>query len=83
MKNPRLEKPQSMPELQLQETGTEVTYDTLLNASRNLSENERELLEDDLSFYADTGLVGIQMSKLLALLQLDASEIVAEESSVA
>ena len=76
-------KRQSMPELQLQEAGTESSYDILFRASQTLTDAELSLLEEDLSFYLRTGLVGIHMSRLLVLLQLDASVKTAKEKCFA
>ena len=72
-----------MPEIQLQEAGSESSYEALLMASRELSDNELDLLEEDLSYYTHTRLVGVNMSKLLALLQLDASATQAQQNYAA
>ncbi len=80
-KNP--EKPQSMPEIQLQEAGTERSYRALLEVSRGLSDKELDLFEEDLSYYTRTGLVGVYMSKFLALLQLDAPATQMQENCAA
>lgn len=72
-----------MPELQLQEAGTKSSYDTLLKASRTLTDAELNLLEEDLSHYLRTGLVGVQMSRLLVLLQPDATEKAGKEKCFA
>ncbi len=76
-------KRQPMPELQLQEAGTESSYDTLFKASQTLTDAELSLLEEDLSYYLRTGLVGIHMSRLLVLLQLDALEKTVKEKCFA
>ncbi|MEO9825563.1 MAG: hypothetical protein ABJF50_14185 [Paracoccaceae bacterium] len=59
------QKPQSAPQCQLNELGTADTFKTLVNAMKTLSKSDIEDLEDDLSFYAETGLIGVQMSRLL------------------
>lgn len=66
-------KRQPMPELQLRQAGTECSYIALLKASQALTDEDLGLLEEDLSHYARTGLVGVHMSRLLALLQLNLS----------
>lgn len=53
------------------------TYGALLSASQGLSDKELKALEDDLSYYAETGLVGVQMSKLLSYLQSESHRVAA------
>jgi hypothetical protein len=55
----------SAPECQLSKLGTEETYERLLRAARDLSEKDLQVLEDDIAFYAKTGLIGVGMSKML------------------
>lgn len=59
------QKNQSAPQCQLNKLGTLETFEILVNAMKSLSKNDIEDLEDDLSFYAETGLIGVQMSRLL------------------
>lgn len=59
------QKSQSAPQCQLMETGTPRTFRTLLTATKELSQPDIEALEEDLLFYAETGLIGVQMSRLL------------------
>jgi len=61
----------SAPERQISRPGTKSSYDMLLQATHNLSENDLVDFEDELNFYTKTGLVGLRMSKLLLLLQLE------------
>lgn len=68
-----------LPKLQLAEAGTGRSYAILLRAAVSLSDAKLNALEDELNFYERTRLVGIHMSKLLKLLQLDASAKAAEE----
>ena len=66
-------KPQeSAPVRQLSRLGTKSSYDMLLKATQNLSDNDLVDLENELNFYAQTGLVDLRMSKFLLLLQLEA-----------
>ena len=66
-------KPQeSAPVRQLSRPGTKSSYDMLLKATQNLSDNDIVDLENELNFYTQTGLVGLRMSKFLVLLQMDA-----------
>lgn len=67
----------SAPECQLCQTGSAQSYATLLKAARNLSNDELKSLEDDLKYYAETGLIGIYMSRLLAQLQPEISAFAA------
>jgi hypothetical protein len=53
----------------LSRTGSAHSYETLLRAAQGLSDDELKALEDDLQYYAKTGLIGIYMSRLLAMLQ--------------
>ena len=59
---------------QLDETGTASTSNALMSAVQNMSEASLQTLEDELEFCQQTGLVGLQMSRLLALLRLDVRE---------
>ena len=61
----------SAPESLLCMTGSAFSYDVLKMASQSLSDRDLKSLEDDLTFYAQTGLVGIQMSRLLTALGKD------------
>jgi len=79
MKNQVSEMPRSLPELQLREAGTARSYELLLRATKCMSDAKLNALEDELHFFANTRFVGIHMSKLLSLLQLDATARVAEE----
>lgn len=56
---------QSAPACQLKKAGTPDTYQTLLSVVNGLSKEDIIELEEDLSFYSETGLIGIQMSRLL------------------
>ena len=58
----------SAPECQLSCQGSAHTYDILLKSARSLSDKDLHALEDDLAYYAETGLIGINMSRLLVLL---------------
>ena len=49
-------------------TGTANSYGILSKAAQSLSDRKLKALEDDLSFYDQTGLVGVHMSWLLVLL---------------
>lgn len=60
-----LQKSQSAPDCQLQKTGTLETFKILVNATKELSPTDLFELEEDLRFYGETGLIGIQMSRLL------------------
>ena len=62
----------SAPESQLRKNGSAFSYDILMAATQSLSDRELKALEDDLTFHAQTGLIGIQMSRLLAQLRQDA-----------
>ncbi|MEL7149160.1 MAG: hypothetical protein AAGK71_00430 [Pseudomonadota bacterium] len=53
--------------------GTSRSYDTLLTSTRTLSDDQLHALEDDLRYYEETGLIGVNMSRLLVLLQPDSS----------
>lgn len=59
------QKTQSAPQCQLNQLGTAETFKTLAKALKTLPNSDIEDLEDDLSFYAETGLIGVQMSRLL------------------
>ena len=69
MINPKIEVFRSAPECQLLETGTASTYGILSKAVRSQSDRKLQALEEELSFYEETGLVGIHMSSLLVLLR--------------
>ena len=73
MNNPKFEVRQSAPECQLHETGTASSYGILSKAVQSLSDRKLKALEDDLSFYAQTGLIGTHMSWLLVLLRGNAT----------
>jgi hypothetical protein len=68
-----LKKSQSAPDYQLKKAGTLATYQTLLTATGQLSTSDMSELEEDLRFYSETGMIGIQMSRLLDLLNCKAS----------
>lgn len=59
----------SAPECQLSKLGTEWSFDVMLKKAQTLSDDELSALEEDLSYYSETGLIGINMSRLLVLLQ--------------
>ena len=80
--NPSLEGLQSVPELQLCETGTARSFGILLKASQNLSDKELKALEGELRFYTQTGLIGILMSRLLLLLWAENSARAAQRRCV-
>ena len=56
----------SCPELQLRRFGDEAFYSSLLEATQSLSPKDLTALEEELSYYTRTGLVGVVMSRLLA-----------------
>ena len=49
--------------------GTPDSYRLLLRSTKALSNRELAALEDDLEYYAKTGLIGVTMSQLLVQLQ--------------
>ncbi|MEM6386341.1 MAG: hypothetical protein AAF718_08920 [Pseudomonadota bacterium] len=59
----------SAPECQLSTVGSDVSYSVLLESTRELTDDALVALEKDLDYYAETGLIGVNMSKMLALLQ--------------
>ncbi|MGR3514680.1 MAG: hypothetical protein ACU0GG_18120 [Paracoccaceae bacterium] len=63
----------SAPECQLSKSGSPETYRVLLAATQSLSSSELTALEEDLNCYADTGLIGVVMSRLLVALNADGS----------
>ncbi len=67
----------SAPECLLSRLGTARSYETLLKAAQGMSKEELLALEDDLSYYAQTGLIGIYMSRLLAKLQPETRPVAA------
>ena len=69
---PFLDQCRTAPESQLCKNGTALTNEILNSAIRALSDRELKSFEDELSFYAQTGLVGIVMSRLLTMLRMDA-----------
>ncbi len=71
------QKSQSAPQCQLMKTGTPRTFNTLLTATKGLSQSDIEALEDDLLFYEQTGLIGIQMSRLLDVLSNKSQQVAA------
>ncbi len=68
MKTPIFELNQSAPICQLNKIGTDLSQGVLSKAIRFLSNSDLIALEEDLSVYDQTGLVGVRMSKILALL---------------
>ena len=60
---------QSAPECQLNQLGTSKTFSILVKSLKDLPYSDLEDLEEDLSFYAETGLIGVQMSRLLDVLR--------------
>ena len=62
---------------QLDETGTASTSEALMSAVCDMSDAALQNLEDELEFCGQTGLVGLQMSRLLALLRLDVLDLAA------
>lgn len=68
MMRPNFEVRQSAPACQLNEIGTEMSYEILLKAARSMSQKQLNSLEGDLRFYSETGLIGVQMSGLLVKL---------------
>ena len=83
MKTQHKEISKSLPDLQLCAAGTKGSYDILSQASRALPDAELKALEEELSFYERTGLVGIHMSKLLLLLRLGALATAAQDKCLA
>jgi hypothetical protein len=63
--DPRL----SAPECQLSKAGSERSNNILKRAVQVLETNDLSMLEDELSFYAQTGLIGVRMSRLLGMLK--------------
>lgn len=61
----------SAPECQLSKPGSPETLRILLAATQALSSSELTALEEDLNCYADTGLIGVVMSRLLVALNAD------------
>lgn len=53
---------------QLQQEGTRRSFQALCDAVDGLSETEINELEEELSFYTETGLIGIQMSRLMPII---------------
>lgn len=64
---------QSSPELLLFGQGDARSYDILQEVLQSLSDEELAALEDDISFYTQTRLVGIYMSRLLLRLKVATS----------
>ncbi len=83
MKSQPKETSKSLPDLQLCAAGTTGTYDILSQASRALPDTELNALEEELSFYERTGLVGIHMSKLLLLLRMETLATAAQDKCLA
>lgn len=63
----------SAPDCQLKKPGTPASFEALLLAVRGYSEIELSELEEDLTFYEDTGLIGVHMSRLLDFLNMQKS----------
>lgn len=61
----------SLPELQLREMGTADSFANLLRSTRDLSNLELIALDDELEFYARTGLVGRYMTRLMLPLWIE------------
>lgn len=59
----------SAPECQLTKYGSPQSYELLLNSAKGLSDEALGALEDDLQYYSKTGLIGVNMSRMLAMLQ--------------
>lgn len=70
-------KPRSAPECQLSKPGSAQSYEILLKSARKLSDDDLCALEDDLAYYAETGLIGINMSRLLVQLHPDSPTLAA------
>lgn len=83
MKTRRKRTTKSLPELRLCEIGTNLSYDILFGASQLLLDAELKSLEEELSFYTRTGLIGVRMSKILARLQIETSAKAAREKCLA
>ena len=66
---PCLDQRRSAPESDLRKDGSEFTYSILNAAAGALSDKDLKSLDDDLTFYAQTGLIGVQMSRLMVLLR--------------
>ncbi len=58
----------SAPACQLCQVGTAGTKNILMRAVKVLEDKDLSFLEDELGFYAQTGLIGIRMSELLGKL---------------
>lgn len=53
---------------QLQQEGTIRSFQALCDAIDGLGESEIHELEEELSFYTETGLIGVQMSRLMPII---------------
>lgn len=62
------EKGRSALSCQLKQEGTPGSFEALCKTMKTMSRSEISDLEEELSFYAETGLVGIQMSRLLPII---------------
>lgn len=58
----------SAPECQLSRIGDDRSFTALKSAIAQWTENELRALEEEMSFHDETGLVGIRMSRLSAML---------------
>ncbi len=67
----------SAPECQLLRRGTEGTYSLLLDAAHELSAKSLAGFEEEIDFFSKTGLIGVQMSKMLALIEAKQSDMAA------
>lgn len=67
----------SAPECQLSKIGTPESYARLLLATRAMSEKHLQELEEDISFYEKTGLIGVRMSWMLTLVDRERQDKVA------
>lgn len=63
--DPRL----SAPECQLSKAGNERSNSILNRAIQVLEKKDLRMLEDELAFYSQTGLIGVRMSQLLGMLK--------------
>lgn len=68
---PAIDPRQSAPARQLSETGDCQSDNIMKAATEALTNRELMALEAEIKLYADTGLVGVYMSRLLGLLRLE------------
>ena len=72
-----LKRQKPAPFCQLQEPGTQQTYEIFLDAMTSMQGKDIDGLSNELDFFEKTGLVGVRMSRLLARLNPEAMDAVA------